>query len=276
MIATFVIFLREGIEASMIVAIVLAYLDRTGNRRYFRDVLIGCGVAMVLAAAGGAVAYFTIRAYAGSRVQTIFEMVTFFLAAAVLTYMTVWMRRHSRTMSAELRERAGKVLERRQRFGLAFLAFQAVGREGLETAVFTLAVIFASGRQAHLALVGGLVGLAAALAISFVIYKLGHKINLGRFFGVLSTVLMFVAAGLLSDAVENLQSLGWVTFLGTPLWDTSRILSEGSAFGDVCHSFFGYAERPTGLQLIMYAVFLAVMLFGVQRDALQARAVRVD
>jgi high-affinity iron transporter len=262
MLATFVIFLREGIEASMIVAIVLAYLNRTGNRRHFKDVFIGCGLAICLAAGAGAAAYETIRTYAGSRVQTIFETVTYLLAAVILTYMTLWMKRHARTISAELRERSERAIEGRQRFGLAFLAFQAVGREGIETVVFTLAIVFAAGKGAHFAILGGVAGLVVALVIAFFIYRLGHKLNLGRFFGVLGAMLMLFAGGLLADAVENLQQLGWVTALRHPLWNTSGILSEDSAFGDVFHSLFGYAERPTVLQAIVYVVFVAAMLLG--------------
>src|SRR5215467_15001542 len=96
MLATFVIFLREGVEASMIVAILLAYLNRSGQRRHFRDVFAGVAAALVLAGGGGLAAYFTIRTYAGSRAQTIFETATYLLAAAVLTYMTFWMRSHAR------------------------------------------------------------------------------------------------------------------------------------------------------------------------------------
>src|SRR5260221_7700149 len=110
MLATFVIFLREGVEASMIVAILLAYLNRSGQRRHFRDVFAGVAAALLLAGAGGLAAYFTIRTYAGSRVQTIFETVTYLLAAAVLTYMTFWMRSHARGLKSELQSRVGAVL----------------------------------------------------------------------------------------------------------------------------------------------------------------------
>src|SRR5487761_1553595 len=99
MVATFVIFLREGIEASMIVAILLAYLDRIGKRQHFKDVLAGVAAALVLAAAGGVIAYLTIKTYAGPRTQTIFETATYALAAVVLTYMTFWMRSHSKNLS---------------------------------------------------------------------------------------------------------------------------------------------------------------------------------
>src|SRR5260221_10970407 len=110
MLATFVIFLREGVEASMIVAILLAYLNRSGKRRHFRDVFAGVAAALILAGAGGLAAYFTIRTYAGSRVQSIFETVTYLLAAAVLTYMTFWMRSHPRGLKSELQSRVGPLL----------------------------------------------------------------------------------------------------------------------------------------------------------------------
>jgi high-affinity iron transporter len=97
-----VIFLREGIEASMIIAILCAYLNRIGQRRHFVDVLAGVGTALVLATAGGVIAYYTIRSYSGSEVQTVFETATFLLAAGILTYMTFWMRNHARTISSEL------------------------------------------------------------------------------------------------------------------------------------------------------------------------------
>ena len=225
MIATLVIFMREGIEASMIVAILLAYLNRIGQRRYFRDVFIGVGAALALAAGGGIAAYLTIRQYDGSNVQTVFETGTYLLAAAVLTYMTFWMRGHARGLSGELRARADAALTRGARTGLALLAFQAVGREGLETVVFTLAIIFSTSTQG--ALLGAVVGLAISLTIAFFIYRLGHKLNLSRFFTVIGALLMFFAAGLLADAVENMQQLGWLNFLTQPAMAHRRAGQRG-------------------------------------------------
>ena len=260
MLATLVIFLREGVEASMIVAILLAYLNRIGRRDHFRDVFLGVGAALLLATAGGAVAYETIRSYDGSRVQTIFEPVTYLVAAAVLTYMTFWMRKHARSLSKELRERAEAALDGRARWGLGLLAFQAVGREGLETVVFTLAIIFSTSTAG--ALTGALIGLAGALGIAFVIYRLGHKLNLSRFFTVIGVLLMVFAAGLLANSVENLQQLGWLPVLTAPMWHSAQLLSEDSAFGDVLHSFFGYSDAPTPLQLLIYLGYLVVVVIA--------------
>ena len=255
----------------MIVAILLAYLDRLGRREHFKDVFLGVGAALLLAAGGGLAAYLTIRSYDGSRVQTIFETGTFILAAAVLTYMTFWMRNHARSISGELRSKADAALDGRARWSLALLAFQAVGREGLETVVFTLAIIFSTSTTN--ALTGAIIGLAGALVVAFFIYRLGHKLNLARFFTVIGCLLMIFAAGLLADTVENLQQLGWVRVLDAPMWHTGQILSEDSSFGDVLHSFFGYSDSPTPLQLLVYVAYLAIVIaaFLGLRAALRVR-----
>jgi high-affinity iron transporter len=274
MLATLVIFLREGVEASMIVAILLAYLDRSGQRRYFKDVFTGVGAALGLAGIAGLIAYLTVKTYAGSRVQTIFETCTYLLAAGILTYMTFWMRSHARGLRRELQTRADAALGRGERAGLGLLSFQAVGREGVETVVFTLAIAFSSTQKVGL-LAGAVIGLAISLLIAFSMYKLGHKINIGRFFTVVGALLMVFAAGLLVDAVQNLQQLGWLPVAMRPLWHTGTILSEDSALGDIAHSFFGYAQSPTLLQAVVYLLYLGCVLaayFGIMRRLAQRRA----
>ena len=277
MIPTFVTFLREGVEASMIVAILLSYLDQIGQRRHFRDVFLGVAAAIVLVVAGGITAYLVINQYDGSTVQTVFETVTYLVAACVLTYMTFWMQAHSRTMTADLQRRSEEALNGRARWGLGLLAFQAVGREGLETMVFTLAIVFASSTQAattahgHGLLFGALLGLAVALVVAYVVFKLGRRLNLGLFFRIIGIVLMVFAAGLLADAVENMQELGWLPFLGHSLWDTSTILSEDSSLGDVFHSLLGYADHPTVLQAIVWVTFVAVTATLFIRNGHRAR-----
>jgi len=261
-IPTFVIFLREGIEASMIVAILLAYLKRINKREHFRDVWFGVGAAFVLVLGGGIGAFFLVRQYEGSNIQTYFETATYVIAAAVLTYMTFWMHKNARHMAKDLERRSEVALSKGSRIGLALLAFQAVGREGLETMVFTLAIIFASSRQAatpvhgNLLLIGAVLGLACALGIAFAIYKFGAKLNLRRFFQVLGLVLMLFAAGLLSDAVENLQQLRWLPFGTHVVWNSSGIITESSSFGDVLHSLVGYADRPTVLQVVVWIAYV--------------------
>jgi len=263
-IPTFVIFFREGIEASMIIAILLSYLNRIGQRRYFRDIFLGVAVALVLVVAGGVASFLLIDQYDGSNVQTYFETVTYLLAAGALTYMTFWMQHHARTMAKELQRRSDLALSGGTRFGLGVLAFQAVGREGVETMVFTLAIIFASTKQAatpihgKFLLFGAVLGLVIALAMAFWIYRLGAKLNLRRFFQTLGVLLMVFAAGLLVDAVENLQQLSWLPFGRGVIWNSSSLLAEGSNIGDILHSLLGYAERPTVLQAVIWVAYVVI------------------
>jgi high-affinity iron transporter len=263
-IPTFIIFLREGIEASMIVAILLAYLKRIGQTQHFRDVFVGVAAAMVLVIVGGVGVYVAIAQYSGSNLQTYFETATYVLAAAFLTIMTFWMHKHARTMAHELQARSDVALSRGNRWGLGLLSFQAVGREGLETMVFTLAIVFANSHQAatpvhgDLLLLGGVAGLAAALALAVAMYRLGTRVNLKIFFRVLGVTLMLFAAGLLADAMENLQQLGWVTVGSHVLWNSSGLMSESSSLGDVLHSLLGYADQPTVLQGLVWVLYVVV------------------
>ncbi len=264
MIPTFVIFLREGIEASMIVAMLLSYLSRINKREHFRDVYLGVAAAFVLIVLGGVGAYILIKQYDGSNVQTYFETTTYLIAAGFLTWMTFWMHKHARTMAKELQSRSDLALSKGTRLGLGVLSFQAVGREGLETMVFTLAIVFASQRQVQapvhgtLLLIGGALGLIVAFVIAFFIYRLGAKINLKIFFRVLGIVLMFFAAGLLADAVENLQQLGWLSIGTHVMWNSSGAITESSNIGDILHSMLGYADHPTIMQGVVYVTYVVV------------------
>lgn len=271
MIPTFVIFLREGIEASMIVAILLAYLSRIGQRDHFREVYLGVGSALVAVTGGGFGAYFLMTRYSGSRTQTILETCTYLVAAVALTYMTFWMQGHSRSLGADLERRSEQAISSGSRWSLGILGFQAVVREGLETMVFTLAIVFSSSSQAptngqsRVLIIGAVAGLVTALAIAVSIYRLGRRINLGRFFRILGVTLMIFAAGLLADAVQNMQELSWLPFGRQVLWNTKNILSEDSALGDVLHSFVGYADRPTVLQAVVWILYLCVSVAWFMR-----------
>jgi high-affinity iron transporter len=186
--------------------------------------------------------------------------------------MTFWMRKHARSLSKELRARTDAALDGGARWGLGLLAFQAVGREGLETVVFTLAIIFSTSTAG--ALGGAIFGLVCSLGIAFAIYRLGHRLNMAKFFTVIGALLMVFAAGLLADSVENMQQLGWLPVLDAPMWHSAGFISEGSAFGDVAHSFFGYSDSPTPLQLLIYVGYLAIVIaayLGV-RLRLQSRS----
>lgn len=280
MLATFIIFLREGIEASLIISILLTYLGKTGQERYRRDVFIGVASAIALTIVGGSILYLSVSTYSGSRFQTIFETMTFFVAAVFLTMMTIWMQRHARGLRGELTQQSEVAITKGGRFSMGLLAFQSVGREGLETMVFTLAILFANSHQAatplqnRFLLLGGVLGLAVAIGLAYAMFKLGTKINLGLFFKVLGTFLILCAAGLIADAVENLQRLGWVSIGNHALWNTSGIISENSNLGDVLHQLLGYAERPTVLQAIIYSLYLVTCVVAYRRFAVVRKATK--
>jgi high-affinity iron transporter len=263
-ISTFLIFLREGVEALMIVAILLSYLDKINQRARFRDVFWGVGLATVLMIAAGIGAYEWIGNYDGSNIQTYFETATYLVAVAVLSGMTLWMAKHARTIASELKAKSDAALSKGSRWGMGVLAFQAIFREGLETVVFTLAIIFASAHgstaiHGHGLLIGALLGLLCAIAMSYATFKLGAKLNLKIFFRVLGVTLMILAAGLLTDAIQNMQSLGWLPRGGT-LWNSTGMINEQSNIGDTMHSLLGYAERPSVLQAVAWVLYVGVSL----------------
>jgi high-affinity iron transporter len=251
MIAAFVLFLREGFEASLIVSILFAALRQLGQTRQVRAVWIGVILAVLGSLLGGLAIYITIRNYAGSTFQTVFETITYLVAVVLLTGMTFWMQKHSRSLKKEITEKASLA---GSGLALGLLAFSTVGREGLETAVFMLAFAFTT--NALLLLIGALLGLLASIGLSVLIYRMGYRLDFRIFFRVMGIVLIFFAAGLLGDAVQNMQQLGWLTFGTMPLWNTAHLLSEDSTIGDLLHTFLGYAEAPTLLQVVVYLAYL--------------------
>src|SRR6266849_2969039 len=163
------------------------------------------------------------------------------------------MQKHSRSMKREITAKAGAA---GSGFALGLLAFTTVGREGLESAFFTLA--FAFQTNAVLLLIGALLGLLSAVGLCVLIYKLGYRLDYRIFFRVMGILLLFFAAGLLSDAVQNMQQSGWLSFGTTTLCNTAHILSENSVPGDLLHGIIGYAEAPTVLQGLFYTAYLLI------------------
>ncbi|GAC1568306.1 MAG: FTR1 family protein [Ktedonobacteraceae bacterium] len=271
MLATFVLFLREGFEASLIVSILFAALRQLDQLEKARAIWIGVGLAILASLVGGVALYLTVRNYDGSTFQTVFETITYLVAVVLLTTMTFWMQQHSRSLKREIIAKAGLA---GSGLALGLLAFSTVGREGLETAVFTLA--FAFQTSGALLLLGASLGLLASIGLSVLIYKLGYKLDFRVFFRVMGILLLFFAAGLLGDAIQNMQQLGWLTFGAAPMWNTARMLSENSTLGDILHTFLGYAEAPTILQALFYIAYLlaagSVFAWLTRKPALPPRA----
>jgi len=253
MIATFVLFLREGLEASLIVSILFAALRQLDQMGKARAVWIGVGLAALGSLLGGLALYVFVHKYADTTFQIIFETITYLVAVVLLTTMTFWMQKHSRSMKREITARASAA---GSGFAFGLLAFTTVGREGLESAFFTLA--FAFQTNAVLLLTGALLGVLSAVGLCVLIYRVGYRLDYRIFFRVMGILLLFFAAGLLSDAVQNMQQLGWLSFGMAPLWNTSHFLSENSVIGDLLHGIIGYAEAPTILQGLLYITYLLI------------------
>jgi high-affinity iron transporter len=265
-VGSLLIFAREGIEGTLICSILLTYLASAGRRDLFRFVFLGAGTAVVLAVAAGIVLWIVSRdAFINSTAQAWFETVVFAVAVAVLTYMTFWMRRHSRNMGRELRVRISGVVSGGSGFALALIAFVTVGREAIETVIFLLAIAYQSSPLQLV--IGAVIGLAVALSVTFAMYRVGLRVNLGRFFAIVGSLLMVVAAGLLADAVQNLQGLGVLPGGSMTLWNVSRTLPDDTGIGDVLHGLVGYSAAPTLLQAILWAGFLGVGLTLFLRPA---------
>ncbi|MCY0875191.1 MAG: FTR1 family protein [Firmicutes bacterium] len=256
MLASLLIFFRESLEASMICSIMLAYLKQIGRRDRFKDVWIGVWAAVAVAVVGGVVVFYTLRHYDGSDLQSKIEGTTYFIACAVLTYMTFWMKKQGKNLKQELHAKMDAAMDTGSILAIGLLAFITVGREGLETVVFMIAIAFHTSPL--LLAIGAVIGVMFGLTVSYAIYVLGKRINLKHFFDIMGTLLMLFAAGLLADGIEDFQQLGWLPGEHA-LWNTTAFLSEDSTFGDILHSFFGYADSPTALQVIFYVGFLVIV-----------------
>jgi len=265
-VGSLLIFAREGLEGTLICSILLTCLAAAGRRELFRYVFLGAGAAVVLATATGIVLWIVSRnAFIASAPQAWFETGVFAVAVGVLTYMTFWMRRHSRNMGRELRERVSGAVRGGSGLALGLIAFVTVGREAVETVIFLLAIAYQSSPLQLV--IGAVIGLAIALSVSFAIYRVGLRITLGRFFAVVGSLLMVVAAGLLADAVQNLQVLGVLPGGSMTLWNMSGTLPDDTGIGDVLHGLVGYSAAPTVLQAILWAAFLGVGLTLFLRPA---------
>jgi high-affinity iron transporter len=263
--------LREGVEAALIVSIILAYLARTGNQRHFARIWIGTGAAILLSVVVGAILWFSIEGLEGAAGQ-IFEGVATLLAAAVVTWMLFWMRRTSANIRGELQAGVDRALTEGGIWGLSLLAFTAVIREGLETSVFLLGqATAASDANAGAAstLVGAFIGLVVAVAIGYGFYAGARVINLQTFFRWTGIALIFIAAGLLGYAVHEFVEAGVIPFGSSTAFDISAVLPHSGDIaetgpilivGQLLRALFGYSSTPEWATLVAWATYLVVVL----------------
>lgn len=260
--ASFVIALREGIEAALIVSIVLAYLKQLGATDRSRLVWWGTGLAVLLSAAVGT-AIFVAGAEFEGEAEEVFEGLVTLAAVGVLTWMIFWMRRQGARIKSELQERVDTALVTGG-LALAGLAFFAVLREGIETALFLFAA--ASGTAVEGAevapmtqIAGAVLGLALAVILGVLLYRGGIRMNLRSFFRVTGLILIVVAAGLFAFSLHELQEAGWLPFLDGHAFDISSSLPDDAGIGAILRGLLGYNADPTWLEVAGWAGYLVVV-----------------
>ena len=258
--------LREGVEAALIVAIVLAYLVRTGNGNQAGRVWLGTGLAAAVSLAAGAVIFQTVGSFQAPYEQY-FEAGTLLVAATVVTWMLFWMRRQSMAIRGDLHARLDRVMTEGSTFGLAVLAFTAVIREGLETSVFLVGQLTSAQSSAGSLVGGALVGLAAAVAIGWGFYTGSRRIDLRSFFRWTGIGLIFIAAGLASHAVHELIEVGIVPFGTQTVFDISNVLPDEAGIGQFLRAILGYSAAPEASTLAVHVAYLAVVLALYLRPA---------
>src|SRR3954464_2345982 len=268
MIPTFFLMLREGLEAALIVGIISAYLVRIGRRQALPWIVAG-----VLAAVGvSVVAGIAVVSTVGRLplvVQETLEGLAAVPAGVVLTWMLFWMRRQGRAMKGELERGVDDALGDGRTLALVGLSFIAVIREGLETVLFLIALVSSQGSPPAL-LLGGVLGLAPAVAVGVAIFAFGVRVNLRRFFTGTGVVLIFVAAGLSALAVAGIGAGGLIPDSGVA-FHLNGLLADSTPLGNVLRGLFGYRSQPTPLELLAYLAYLipVLCLFVVGRPTIR-------
>jgi high-affinity iron transporter len=261
MIPTFVITLREGVEASLIVGIIAAFLVKEGRRDAIRQMWLGVAIAIALCV-GVAVLLEVVGQELPQRQQEGLETVVGLIAVSAVTYMIVWMRRNARGIKATLEGEAASALAAGSTMALVGMAFLAVLREGLETSVFLLAA-FQNSTDTTAAGAGAVLGLIAAVAIGIGLYRGGVRINLTKFFRITGAVLVFVAAGLLATAAHTAHEAGWINSLQGQAVDLSWLVQPGTISGSLLTGMLGLQPAPTVIEAAVYVLYAVPMLLYV-------------
>jgi high-affinity iron transporter len=256
-LGNFLIGLREGLEAALVVSILVAFLVRTDRRHVLPKVWFGVAIAVAISVGVTLVLALTQQALTFEAQEALGGSLSI-IAVGFVTWMIFWMRRTARTISADLR---GK-LEDAIKMGstaVVVMAALAVGREGLETALFFFTAAQAAGETSQ-PLIGFLLGIAVAVVLAYLLYRGAVKINLGRFFMVTGALLIFVAAGILAYGVHDLQEAGILPGLNSLAFDVSATVPPDSWYGVLLTGVFNFSPQTTWLEAVVWTVYVAVVL----------------
>jgi high-affinity iron transporter len=265
MLAEFVITFRESLEAALAIGIILAYLERTGNRGYYGHVWGGVfsGVgASVLAA----LAFLSLEGGFEGASEQVFEGALMFLASAMLAWMMMWMTGQG-DIRGDIEGEVGVRMGSGRILGIAALSFISVFREGVETIVFITA---SAAKDAAGTLPGIFLGAAAAVLLAWRVFKGAAKVNLKAFFSATGIFLIILGAGLLARGVYEFQEAGWLP-AEEGLWTTKGIIDDEGYAGSVLRVLTGYEDTPTPLQALAYFGYLGfAATYRIRRTARRA------
>lgn len=262
MFLTFLILFREGLEAFLLVGILLAYLFRVGAGRYAKWIYLGVFAGVVASLVAAFVFQVVVDQFHNDLYRGILTAGIMLLATAVLTYMAIWMQKQAKAHTAHATKQLEGYVAGNQVLGIAVLAFVSVWREGIETVLFLSALSY--GGEAP-SLLGGLIGLVLSVAVVWLLITGARKVPLQSFFRYTSLLLIVIAAGLLGSAVNMLQSVGVLPGSTAPLFDISNVLSDQGGLGAFLRGLFGYNATPTPPQFAMWLIYLLIAFYFWRR-----------
>jgi high-affinity iron transporter len=254
----YLIGLREGLEASLVVCILIAYLVKTGRKDALKPIWMGIGVAIALALGFGCALEFGSQELTFEAQEALGGSLSI-VAVGLVTWMVFWMRRTARHLKSELHGRLDAALAMGTG-ALVATAFLAVGREGLETALFVWASVHAASDGTPRPLIGVALGLATAVFLGWLFYRGALKINLARFFTWTGGMLVVVAAGVLAYGVHDLQEADWIPGLRNLAFDISGTIPPDSWYGTLLKGVLNFQPDPTVLQVTVWALYLVPTL----------------
>ncbi|NDL65778.1 iron uptake transporter permease EfeU [Acerihabitans arboris] len=274
MFVPFLIMLREGLEAALIVSLIAGYLKKTGRGRWLKAVWAGVISAALLCLAVGIAINETTGEFPQKQ-QELFEGIVAVLAVIILTWMVFWMRKMSRSIKAQLESAVDQALGNAngQGWALVGMVFFAVAREGLESVFFLLAAFQQDVGIA--APIGAVLGLASAIVLGMLMYYGGIRLRLEKFFKWTSLFILFVAAGLAAGAIRAFHEAGLWNGFQDIAFDFSATLSTHSLFGTLLEGLLGYQEAPTVSEVAVYLLYLVPALVVFVLPARGNRTTRV-
>ena len=253
MAGAFLILLREGLEAALIVGIILAVLGRLDQMRHVRMVYAGVGVAFIASIVFAVAADGLSDMFEGAG-QEVLNGIVLMAAAVMITYVLVWLRESRKHMYDDITQQVQGNVTRG--VGIFVLAFVSVFREGAESVLFLWGVMSGTGESVGRVVTGGLLGLAAAVVVAWLLFQGGRRIPLKQFFNVTTLLLVVLAAGMLARGVGFWVAVDWLPALMYSVWDTGAILSERSSLGGVLVILAGYNANPTLMEVLVYFGYL--------------------